>query len=89
MKYNPVGSIFKEGDVTLKVQELPPNIFACDGCWYNKRHGNLCNYNGACFKHGHACTSGNRKDHKQVIFVQVKNDQNIRRETSSKSYCNL
>ena len=66
MKYNPIGSTFQEGDVTLQVTEIK-NPRTCKGCWYANRK----NYNRACYSHQHACTSGNRKDKKQVIFKLV------------------
>ena len=63
---NPIGSTFKEGDVTLQVQEIAI-LTTCKGCWY----ANKKNYQGSCFSHRHACTSAGRRDRKQVIFRKV------------------
>lgn len=71
MKYNPIGTTFKEGDITLKVEAIKWGC-ACDGCWYGGRHDNKRNYNAGCHIHGHACTPINRRDRKQVIFVEVR-----------------
>ena len=66
MKFNPIGSTFKEGNVTLQVVEVKEP--KCRGCWYNNKK----NYGSSCCTHQHACTSGGRKDKKQVIF-KIKN----------------
>ena len=71
MKFDPIGSTFKEGDVTLKVVQIK-DWRTCKGCWYKKRVNGRRLFSGACYVHGHACTSGNRKDKKQVIFVEQK-----------------
>ena len=77
MKYidNPIGSTFKEGDVTLKVVETK-NYHNCQGCWYagRKKGTDIRNYNGSCYQHRHACTPSNRKDKLQVVFEKVKED---------------
>ena len=70
-KYNPIGSTFKEGDVTLLVVESKDNGSTCRGCFYNTRSGTKRAYSGSCFTHGHACTTHLRKDRKQVIFKKV------------------
>ena len=35
MKFNPINSTFKEGDVTLIVEESKDLGVTCKGCWYN------------------------------------------------------
>ena len=70
MKFNPVGSIFEEKDVVLKVVEIK-DPSTCKGCWYAGRTDGKSNYGSSCYTHRHACTSGNRKDKKQVIFQKV------------------
>ena len=73
-KYNPINSIFKEGQVTLKVVESKDNGRTCHGCWYNGRSivNGKRNYGASCYLHKHLCTPMLRKDKKQVIFVEVK-----------------
>ena len=71
MKYNPIGTTFMEGDVTLTPKESRDNGCTCDGCWYHSRTDHRRNYHASCYIHGHACTPVNRKDRKQVIFVKV------------------
>ena len=75
MKFNPIGSTFKEGEHTLQVRESKDGGRSCRGCYYNgwktvngkkKR-----NYPYGCYAHRHACTSGGRKDVKQVVFVKI------------------
>lgn len=77
LKYNPIGSVFQEGDVRLTPREIEKGC-ACNGCWYNasKRIDgkDKYNYTKSCFVHGHACTPINRKDKKQVIFVEYKDE---------------
>lgn len=75
MKFNPIGSTFLEGNVTLKVVESKDKGRTCKGCWYiGHKDGdpNKKNYPGSCYTHGHACTSNMRKDRKQVVFTKVK-----------------
>jgi hypothetical protein len=69
---NFVGTTFYEGTVELKVVESKDNGATCRSCWYNEWHGKKRNYPSGCYIHGHACTSGNRTDKKQVIFKEVK-----------------
>lgn len=75
-KYNPINSIFKEENVTLKVVESKDNGRTCHGCWYNGRSivngKEKRNYGASCYLHKHLCTPTLRKDKKQVIFVEVK-----------------
>lgn len=71
-KYNPIGSTFKEGDVTLLVVESKDGGSTCKGCFYSSYIDRTKRaYNGSCFTHGHACTTHLRKDRKQVIFKKV------------------
>lgn len=76
MKYNPIGSVFKEGEHILEVRESKYEGRTCTGCWYNSstRKGNVKkrNYPYSCYTHGHLCTSAMRKDKKQVIFKKIK-----------------
>ena len=67
LKTDPIGSTFKEGDVTLRVVEIK-DFRTCTGCYYanRKRYGRR-----ACYLNGHACTAGNRSDKKQVVFEVV------------------
>lgn len=72
MKTNPIGTIFREGEITLMVVEIK-DPSTCEGCWYahrDKKTG-ARSYNGSCYSHGHACTAGNRSDKKQVVFKKV------------------
>lgn len=72
MIFNPIGSVFMEGNAVLKVVEKS-DYSNCEGCWYAHRDKDtgLKNYNGACYLHRHACTSGNRRDEKQVVFTEI------------------
>ena len=70
MKFNPVGTIFQEGEVILKVVEIK-DPSTCRGCWYAGKTAGKRNYGSSCYTHRHACTSGGRKDKKQVIFQKV------------------
>ncbi len=75
LKYNPLGSVFKEGEHILQVEESKDGGRTCNGCWYaSVVHGNknIRNYKKSCFTHGHVCTPLYRKDRKQVIFKKVK-----------------
>jgi len=75
MKYDSIGSTFREGKYTLEVRESEDDGRTCTGCWYaSVVHGNhnRRNYNGSCYLHGHACTPINRKDGKQVVFTRIK-----------------
>ena len=67
--FNPIGSTFQEGNVILKVVKIKDS--RCKGCWYAGSTDGKKNYNKSCCSHKHACTSGNRKDRKQVIFAKV------------------
>ena len=68
MKYNPLGSTFKEGETTLKVELAKyKGQKSCRGCWYNRKK-----YRGSCYIHGHVCTPYIRKDNNNVIFTEVK-----------------
>jgi len=71
MKYNPIGTTFMEGDVTLTPKESRDGGRTCNGCWYNSYTKDRRTYGSSCYVHGHACTPINRKDRKQVIFVKV------------------
>lgn len=71
MRYDPIGTTFLEGDVTLTPQESRDNGCTCKGCWYHSWTSDSRNYNSSCYVHGHACTPATRKDKKQVIFVKV------------------
>ena len=75
MKFNPIGSTFKEGNVTLKVKVSKDEGRTCTGCWYAGFKGPTSNkkrnYPYSCFTHGHVCTPVYRKDRKQVVFTQV------------------
>ena len=68
MKDDPIGSTFREGDVTLKVSRSKYGKPLCDGCWYGAKKDRKRLYNHSCWVHGHACTPANRKDKKHVIF---------------------
>ena len=69
-KFNPIGTTFQEGNVILKVVEIK-DPRTCKGCWYAGKTDGKRNWS-SCYTHLHACTSGNRKDRKQVIFSEVK-----------------
>ena len=71
MKFNPIGSKFIEGNIILVVEESKNGLPLCEGCWYAYKKGKKHGYNKSCYRHGHACTSGNRKDKKQVIFKKL------------------
>ena len=73
MIFNPIGSTFTEGSVTLKVVETK-DYSTCKGCWYAGRQKGTDkhNWSGGCYSHQHACTSNGRKDKKQVVFTEVK-----------------
>lgn len=71
LEFNPIGTTFEHGNVTLKVVEIKGQR-TCKGCWYAGSTDGKKNYNKSCCSHKHACTSGNRKDRKQVIF-KIKN----------------
>jgi hypothetical protein len=71
MKFNPLGTLFREGAVILEVTATKDNAPLCEGCWYASMTGNKKNYSHSCFRHGHLCTSGNRRDRRQVIFKKV------------------
>ena len=68
--YNPVGSVFKENGNMLKVVEVK-DWSTCVGCYYSTREKGKRLYTKSCYEHMHACTSGVRKDGKQVIFQIV------------------
>ena len=76
MKYNPIGSTFVEGKLTLQVRESKDDGRTCTGCWYNSttgpRNNKKRNYPYSCYTHGHLCTAAMRKDKKQVVFVKMK-----------------
>ena len=76
MKFNPIGSTFKEGVHTLEVQESKDDGRTCTGCWYVSWTGTRLqkkrNYPYSCITHGHVCTPALRKDRKQVVFKKIK-----------------
>lgn len=75
--FNPVGSVFAEGELTLRVVLSKDGGKTCSGCWYNSRHSeggksrNIRNYKNACYMHRHCCTASTRQDGKQVVFKLV------------------
>lgn len=75
MKYNPVGSTFKEGEHTLQVRVSQDNGKTCTGCWYTgytgARNNKVRNYPYSCITHRHACTAAIRKDKQQVVFTKI------------------
>ena len=75
LKTDPIGSTFQEGEHILQVRESKDNGRTCTGCWYasqiRSNGKKIRNYNSSCYAHGHACTSGVRKDGKQVVFVKI------------------
>ena len=75
MKFNPIGSVFKEGEHILQVRESIDDGKTCTGCWYVSWTGTKSNkkrnYPYSCCTHGHACTRVNRKDRKQVVFTKI------------------
>ena len=75
MKYNPLGSVFKEGEHILEVRESKDDGRTCTGCWYTGYTGNRRkkrrNYPYSCITHGHACTRAIRLDRKQVVFTKI------------------
>ena len=78
MKYNPINSIFKEGNITLIVKESKDIGVTCKGCWYNGwKNSKERNYTSSCYYHGHACTPFYRKDKKHVIFEKVNDLQKV------------
>lgn len=78
MKYidEPIGSVFTEGEMTLKVVESKDNGVSCRGCFYNSwqtiNGKAVSRYPYGCYVHRHACTPANRKDNKQVLFMIAK-----------------
>lgn len=72
LRYDPIGSTFKEGDVFLMVQEGVQDGSSCAKCFYNyhKENGGRL-FSGSCYSHGHACTPLNRKDKKHVVFRKI------------------
>lgn len=62
MKYNPIGTTFKEGNVLLLVQESLGSLCTCTGCYYvaKDKNGHQI-YRGSCCTHGHVCTPYYRK----------------------------
>ena len=72
MKFNPIGSTFTEGDVTLQVVEIK-DYSTCKGRWYagRKKGTDMHNWSAGCYSHQHACTAHNRKDRKQVVFTKI------------------
>lgn len=72
MKYNPIGTVFKEGNVLLLVEEGVQDGSSCARCYYNAKDKKGSKIHGtSCFFHGHACTPINRKDKKHVIFRKI------------------
>lgn len=75
MRYNPIGSTFKEGEHILKVVESQDDGRTCTGCWYASVTGPRNNqkrvFPNSCYVHGHVCTPTYRKDRKQVVFTKV------------------
>ena len=72
MKYNPIGSLFKEGTNVLQVKESKDLGITCKGCWYNGwKNKRQRNYPYGCCTHGHVCTPYYRKDRKHVIFEKI------------------
>lgn len=72
LKYNPVGTTFKEGDLVLKVQVSEGNKPTCAGCYYGSLKKNRSRvYPYSCCVHGHVCTPYYRKDKKHVVFRKV------------------
>jgi hypothetical protein len=69
MKFNPLNSLFKEGETILKVKEAQET--SCKGCYYNEWKGKHRLYPYGCCVHGHVCTPYYRKDKKFVIFVRI------------------
>lgn len=74
--FNPIGSTFKEGSVTLIVVKSHDDGASCKGCWYNGYHydesmNKKRNYTEACTYHRHLCTAGMRADKKFVVFKKV------------------
>ena len=76
MKYNPLFSTFKEGEVILQVRESKDDGRTCTGCWYagfkGPSNNKVRNYPYSCCTHGHICTPAIRKDKKQVVFTKIK-----------------
>lgn len=72
MKYNPIGTTFKEGNVLLLVQESLGSLCTCTGCYYvaKDKNGHQI-YRGSCCTHGHVCTPYYRKDKKHVVFRKI------------------
>jgi hypothetical protein len=75
MKYNPIGTAFKEGEHILQVRESKDDGRTCTGCWYasftRMKKKKYRNYPYSCYTHGHACTRAIRKDKKQVVFTKI------------------
>lgn len=69
MKFNPIGSVFKEGEAALTVKESEDT--SCRGCFYNSWKGKRRTYPYGCHVHGHVCTPYYRKDKKFVIFTKL------------------
>lgn len=65
--FNPLGSTFKEGGVTLAVVEMKTSA-TCHGCWFASLEGRI----RSCNIHGHMCTPYLRKDGRNVMFQRVK-----------------
>ena len=81
MKFNPINSIFKEGNITLIVKESEDFGVSCKGCWYNGWNSltgkKKRNFPYGCYSHGHVCTPYYRKDKKYVIFEKVNDIQKV------------
>lgn len=78
MKFNPIGSTFKEGSNVLLVKESKDLGVTCKGCWYNGwKNSRQRNYPYGCCTHGHVCTPYYRKDKKHVIFEKINDIKTI------------
>ena len=72
LKEHAVGTTIAYNGITLLVMQAPNNDPVCTGCYfsnYQMRKRGMREF--SCFNHNLACTKGERKDGKHVIFKAV------------------
>lgn len=71
MIYTAIGGIIVFKAVRLRVMPTMGNAADCMGCYFSDAE---CDRRGvrrmSCFRHGHMCTAGARKDRQHVIFIE-------------------
>ena len=68
-----IGEVFGFYGIKLQVKDTGHGA-VCDGCYFNEPEHLCFNVHGLC-RAGY-CYGPNRSDGKNVIFVEVKNNQN-------------